>query len=122
MSRQCQCGGVISTSQLAGNREAWKCKSCGRYDQVVTGSPHAAEYAGHPMPPELLITDDSGDVIVDVALNPHTAAIESACLPLHPDRPAWKLAAESNGWVIAHSTIPQMLAAMDNDRLYDILH
>lgn len=34
MSRQCQCGGVIRQHQLTGEREAWTCSGCGRYEVV----------------------------------------------------------------------------------------
>ncbi len=30
--RVCQCGGIISQYDLTKGREAWKCKSCGRYE------------------------------------------------------------------------------------------
>jgi len=32
MAIQCQCGGLIKTTPLANNREAWQCKACGRYE------------------------------------------------------------------------------------------
>lgn len=28
----CQCGGVVSVHTLVGNRSAWTCKECGRYE------------------------------------------------------------------------------------------
>lgn len=35
MARQCKCGGTIRTHQLTGNREAWSCSQCGRYESFV---------------------------------------------------------------------------------------
>lgn len=32
--RQCQCGGIVRQHQLTGEREAWTCNSCGRYEAV----------------------------------------------------------------------------------------
>jgi hypothetical protein len=32
--RVCQCGGVIRQHQLTGEREAWTCNSCGRYEAI----------------------------------------------------------------------------------------
>lgn len=32
--KQCKCGGVITEHQLTKNREAWHCKSCGRYEII----------------------------------------------------------------------------------------
>jgi hypothetical protein len=32
--KQCKCGGVIIEHPLTKNREAWHCKSCGRYEIV----------------------------------------------------------------------------------------
>ena len=34
--RQCKCGGLIREHQLTGNRVAWTCNECGRYEQVET--------------------------------------------------------------------------------------
>ena len=41
MSRQCQCGGLVTTHLLTQNREAWSCKSCGRYEAI--DAPPAAQ-------------------------------------------------------------------------------
>ena len=32
--RICKCGGVVGQHQLTNNREAWTCRSCGRYEVV----------------------------------------------------------------------------------------
>ena len=32
--RQCKCGGVIRQHELTGNREAWTCNECGRYEII----------------------------------------------------------------------------------------
>ena len=32
--RQCKCGGIIRQHQLTGDREAWTCNACGRYEAV----------------------------------------------------------------------------------------
>ena len=32
--RQCKCGGQIRQHQLTGNREAWTCNACGRYEAM----------------------------------------------------------------------------------------
>ena len=32
--RQCKCGGVIRQHQLTGNREAWTCNTCERYEAI----------------------------------------------------------------------------------------
>jgi len=32
--RQCKCGGVIRQHPLTGNREAWTCGACGRYEAI----------------------------------------------------------------------------------------
>ena len=75
MSRQCQCGGLIAVGQLTYGRESWKCKSCGRYEVVAAPIEEGQEYV---MPLEIVMTNEAGEVVVDVALNPYTAAIESA--------------------------------------------
>ena len=30
--RICKCGGIVGQHQLTNNREAWSCRSCGRYE------------------------------------------------------------------------------------------
>jgi hydroxymethylpyrimidine/phosphomethylpyrimidine kinase len=45
MSRQCLCGGVFTIHQLTGEREAWTCRQCGRYEAMRAPSlqmPHSA--------------------------------------------------------------------------------
>ena len=37
--RQCQCGGTVRQHQLTGNREAWTCNDCGRYENVQRQEP-----------------------------------------------------------------------------------
>lgn len=32
--RQCPCGGVIREHELTGERTAWTCSDCGRYDAI----------------------------------------------------------------------------------------
>lgn len=32
--RICKCGGKITQHELTGNREAWHCRDCGRYEKV----------------------------------------------------------------------------------------
>ena len=40
MSRQCACGGVLTIHQLTGEREAWTCRQCGRYEAHRAASLH----------------------------------------------------------------------------------
>ena len=40
--RNCQCGGIVRKHQLTGDREAWTCGGCGRY-QAISRSTHSAE-------------------------------------------------------------------------------
>jgi len=46
--RICKCGGVVSQHQLTNNREAWTCKSCGRYEifEVNKPEPNRSEEDG----------------------------------------------------------------------------
>ena len=39
MSRQCDCGGTLTIHQLTGDREAWRCLQCNRYDVKQWGLP-----------------------------------------------------------------------------------
>ena len=32
--RICKCGGKITQHELTGNREAWHCRACGRYEAI----------------------------------------------------------------------------------------
>ena len=32
--RICKCGGKITQHELTGNREAWNCRGCGRYEAI----------------------------------------------------------------------------------------
>lgn len=48
--RQCQCGGIVRQHQLTGDREAWTCNACGRYEAVssraIPPSPFEHWFAG----------------------------------------------------------------------------
>jgi hypothetical protein len=48
LMRICKCGGVVSQHQLTNNREAWTCKSCGRYEifEVNKPEPNRSEEDG----------------------------------------------------------------------------
>ena len=40
------CGGVLSAHQLTGDREAWSCRQCGRYEALQRSSlqlPHSTD-------------------------------------------------------------------------------
>lgn len=37
--RICKCGGIVGQHQLTNNREAWTCRSCGRYENVELKKP-----------------------------------------------------------------------------------
>lgn len=37
--RICKCGGIVGQHQLTNNREAWTCRSCGRYEIVEVKKP-----------------------------------------------------------------------------------
>jgi DNA-directed RNA polymerase subunit M/transcription elongation factor TFIIS len=32
--RLCKCGGMVAQHQLSNDREAWTCRSCGRYEII----------------------------------------------------------------------------------------
>jgi butyrate kinase len=44
LMRICKCGGVVGQHQLTNNREAWTCRSCGRYEIVEVKKPDKPEY------------------------------------------------------------------------------
>ena len=46
--RQCSCGGVIRQHQLTGNREAWTCNACGRYEAIERPLPASPPPAPKP--------------------------------------------------------------------------
>ena len=37
--RVCKCGGIVGQHHLTNNREAWTCRSCGRYEIVELKKP-----------------------------------------------------------------------------------
>jgi len=39
LMRICKCGGIVGQHQLTNNREAWTCRSCGRYEIVEVKKP-----------------------------------------------------------------------------------
>ena len=41
--KQCKCGGLISEHELTKNREAWHCKSCGRYE-IIDKTQNVVDY------------------------------------------------------------------------------
>jgi len=43
--RICPCGGVLTQHQLTNNREAWTCRSCGRYEVVEMKTPSNNSFA-----------------------------------------------------------------------------
>ena len=43
--RVCKCGGIVRQHELTGNREAWTCGSCGRY-QIIKRSEECLNNSG----------------------------------------------------------------------------
>lgn len=62
MSRQCQCGGLIATHQLTDSRDAWSCKSCGRYEAVKALKPAMPQLTAPAA--EIALYSETGALIV----------------------------------------------------------
>jgi hypothetical protein len=43
--RICPCGGLVTQHPLTNNREAWTCRSCGRYEIVEIKTPSINSFA-----------------------------------------------------------------------------
>ena len=59
MSRQCTCGGVLTSHELTGNREAWSCKQCGVYEAIQRSTLHSAYSQTQP------VNLNSGSCVID---------------------------------------------------------